>query len=326
MKRGIIGFLIVVVIVGAAIGTFQSRMASAGQPLPGAIFTTLPDGNVVNGNIYDEKCDVALNGGPSGQQSHHLPDGVYDVAVTDPSGGTVLGEGHGVVTINNGEGTFGPTSLCDLVSPLPYLDTPNPGGEYKVWLCVSGILYDNCSCKTDNFKVRPTTPTPTATPIPPTSTHTPVPPTSTDTITPVPPTQTPTSTPTNTSTQVPPTPTNTPVTSTATNTPVTPTATPIIPTSTPTSTPVTPTSTPRREHRHTPTPTSTPVPRVTLTPTRVSGLVPPAMVSKLTPQALPPTGEGGEREPNNLVNLNIAAFALLISGSAALALIRRRSH
>src|SRR5207247_1899769 len=120
--------------------SFGGSAAPAGN-VSGAIFTTLPDGSVVNGNIYAAKCDVALNGGPASPNSHHLPDGVYDVAVTDPSGKTVLGQGFEAVTISGGEGTFGPTSLCDLVEPSPYLTTPNNGGEYKAWLCVTGDLF-----------------------------------------------------------------------------------------------------------------------------------------------------------------------------------------
>src|SRR5206468_546014 len=45
-------------------------------------------------------------------------------------------------------------------------DTPNPGGEYKVWVSTD-CNFDNNSTKTDNFQVKsnPTpTPTPTATP------------------------------------------------------------------------------------------------------------------------------------------------------------------
>src|SRR5438093_2995459 len=167
---------------------------ASAHPLPGAIFTTLADGSVVNGNIYTAKCDVALNGGPSKPQSHHLPDGVYDVAVTDPSGKTILGEGIGVVVITGGAGTFGPTSLCDLVLPSPYLTTPNNGGEYKAWLCLTGKLYVNHDCKTDNFKIRErVTPTPTPTKI---GTPTPSP---TETATPTR-TATPTATETETST------------------------------------------------------------------------------------------------------------------------------
>lgn len=178
--RGIIRVLIVAIVAVIGIGTFTFDSAQA-HPMSGAIFTTLPDGSVVNGNVkeYDDKCDVALNGGPSGPQSHHLPDGDYDVVVTDPSGRTKLGVGVGVVTISNGVGTFGPTSLCDLVQPSPYGTTPNSGGEYKAWLCVSGQLYVNNSCKTDNFKVRasaspPVEPTPTP-PLEETPSPTPVP-------------------------------------------------------------------------------------------------------------------------------------------------------
>jgi hypothetical protein len=185
------------------------------HPLPGAIFTTLPDGSVVNGNIYSAKCDVALNGGPSSQKSHHLPDATYDVAVTDPSGKVVLGAGYGVVVLSGGNGTFGPTSLCSLVFPSPYDTTPNPGGEYKAWLCLGGRLFVNHDCKTDNFKLRPAaTPastSPTPTPIPasaPTPTPTPSP-----TATPTPtPAALPASTPTPivAGTSNPPVPTRTP--------------------------------------------------------------------------------------------------------------------
>lgn len=155
--RGKIILPLIAIIALAIVSTFQISTASA-HPLPGAIFTTLPDGSVVNGNIYTEKCDVALNGGPRNPQSHHLPDGVYDVAVTDPSGKIKLGIGEDVVTIANGRGTFGPISLCKLVRPSPYDTTPNPGGVYKAWLCESGQLFVHHDCKTDNFKVRPSAP------------------------------------------------------------------------------------------------------------------------------------------------------------------------
>src|SRR5713101_3888380 len=111
--------------LGLVVGiTGFSVPTTSAHPLPGAIFPPLPDGSVVNGNIYSAKCDVALNGGPSSPKSHHLPDGTYDVAVTDPSGKTVLGEGLAVVVIASGQGTFGPISLCSLVLPSPYLTTP----------------------------------------------------------------------------------------------------------------------------------------------------------------------------------------------------------
>src|SRR5262249_20222251 len=54
-------------------------------------------------------------------------------------------------------------------------DTPNPGGEYKVWVSTD-CNFDNNSSKTDNFQVRNTSPTPTPTPTAtPTATPTPTP-------------------------------------------------------------------------------------------------------------------------------------------------------
>lgn len=176
--RGIFLFLVAALVAVIGIGTLQFGSAAA-HPLSGAIFTTLPDGSVVNENVgYTDKCQVSLNGGPQGQSAHHLPDGTYDVGVTDPSGKVDLGKGLGAVVIANGIGTFGPISLCDLVDdPSPYRTTPNPGNGYKAWLCEQGELFINRSCKTDNFKVRPSAlppvePTPTT---PPTSVVTPTP-------------------------------------------------------------------------------------------------------------------------------------------------------
>ena len=48
--------------------------------LPGAIFTTLPDGSRVNANIYDGREDVYLDGGPGQNAPSHaagLPEGNY---------------------------------------------------------------------------------------------------------------------------------------------------------------------------------------------------------------------------------------------------------
>jgi hypothetical protein len=62
--------------------------------LPPAIYTTFPDGTVVNGNIYPSKEDVYLNGGPqSGCWQGGLPDGEYFYQITDPSGKWLLSEG-----------------------------------------------------------------------------------------------------------------------------------------------------------------------------------------------------------------------------------------
>ncbi len=156
--------------------------------LTGAIFTTNPQGNRVNQNIYASKLDVYLQGGPD-QQGAHVPDGLYYYRVTDPSGQTILyPDGYRTVMVTNN--VFPPTQLA------PFNDTPNNGDEYKVWL--SRVpTFDNRCTKTDNFKV--IVPAPTATPVPPTNT-----PTKTKT-----PAQAPSLTPTNTPTFTP-TPTNTP--------------------------------------------------------------------------------------------------------------------
>lgn len=59
----------------------------------GAIYTSLKDGELVNGNNYDSKADVYLNGGPPPSapcSASGLPDGEYYFQVTDPSGAVLL--------------------------------------------------------------------------------------------------------------------------------------------------------------------------------------------------------------------------------------------
>lgn len=126
-----------------------------GAQMPGAIWTT-DVSLTVDRNIYYNKCDVYLNGGPIKQNQPGLPDGDYYYKVTDPSGAVDLSENvkpltDRLVTVVNGK--FSGVQLC------PFEDTPNPGGEYKVWL----TSVDNYNlyggfipewCKTDNFKVK----------------------------------------------------------------------------------------------------------------------------------------------------------------------------
>jgi protocatechuate 3,4-dioxygenase beta subunit len=77
--------------------------------LPGAIFTTTPDGSIVNENVhYESKLEVYLDGGPpphAPQTAAGLPDGRYVFQVTDPSGKVLLSEdpsGYRVVEVANG--------------------------------------------------------------------------------------------------------------------------------------------------------------------------------------------------------------------------------
>ncbi|MFN8507912.1 MAG: hypothetical protein U0547_10145 [Dehalococcoidia bacterium] len=256
--------------------------------LTGAIFTTNAGCGTVNGNIYDAKTDVYLDGGPSNPGSAGLPDGEYYVKVTAPDG-TLLGTSVGTadetpVVVLNGE-----FAQCyQLMAILKrasnglagYDDTTNPGGEYKVW--VSRVsTFDPNESKTDNFKVKASEPTATATasntPVDPptatpTNTNTPTV-TATPTNTPVvPATPTPTNTATNTNT---PTPTNT---ATNTNTPT--------PTNTATNT-NTPTPTATATNTNTPTPTATATNTNTPTPTATTGTATPTTTATVTATATP---------------------------------------
>jgi hypothetical protein len=64
------------------------------DPLKGAIFTTTPDGSVVNANVqYTDKREVYLDGGPppnAPQKAAGLPDDLYVFQITNPSGAVLL--------------------------------------------------------------------------------------------------------------------------------------------------------------------------------------------------------------------------------------------
>ncbi|HEU5343421.1 MAG TPA: hypothetical protein VFU60_03670 [Ktedonobacterales bacterium] len=157
-------------ITGLVVALVNKAQAS---PLSGAIFTTDASGQLVNGNIYSDKSDVYLDGGPQNCASGSgLPDGNYYFQVTDPSGSTLLSsdaisEREVAVAADvfstyvgshaTGAGPCGSTT----VALAPYDDSPNNGGEYKVWVTpvdsyhegqgTFGFLSDQS--KTDNFKV-----------------------------------------------------------------------------------------------------------------------------------------------------------------------------
>ncbi len=163
MKRIWIGGL------AAALGLALTGGLGAHAP-SGAIFTTLPDGSAVNYNIYPSKFSVYLDGGP-GQNAPidaaGLDEGDYVFQVTSPSGKALLStdlarcrmvhvNANGVISAFIGgsaascnQGLNGPLALGEdgnhklgfdadhgavTVQLMPYLDTPNPGGEYKVWM------------------------------------------------------------------------------------------------------------------------------------------------------------------------------------------------
>jgi hypothetical protein len=150
---------------------------------------------------YQSKCEVYLNGGPGPKAPAHaagLPDGDYYFQVTDPNGSTLLSTdpvSNRRFTVNGGvitayTGTGGPPHptgvsqdhpelgaitirLANTSCPTDFLNTPNPGNVYKVWVTPVGSFLgsptnvDNAcsgSCshgfvhsqsKTDNFKAVP---------------------------------------------------------------------------------------------------------------------------------------------------------------------------
>lgn len=162
----------------------SSTAAPSGPPVSGAIFTTDSSGVPVNLNIYQNKEDVYLNGGPginAPADAAGLPDGTYSFQVTNPSGRDLLstddvgcrqftvvgGVIQDVVPFGNpscqhATGSDGEDGGAT-VQLFPYLDTTNNGGVYKVWVTPTNKL--NCArvkthcfvprySKTDNFKVR----------------------------------------------------------------------------------------------------------------------------------------------------------------------------
>ncbi len=125
--------------------------------LPGAIFTTVANGSEVNFNIYAHKDDVYLDGGPgpgAPQNAAGLNPGDYVFMVTDPSGKKPLSTdaagcrrftvSNGIITSVSVAGACQHVTGNDVdhgaltVQLMPYDDTPNKGGEYKVWVTPVG--------------------------------------------------------------------------------------------------------------------------------------------------------------------------------------------
>jgi hypothetical protein len=152
-------------IITAALLALLLIGSSIASAAPGAIFTTDSNCTGTNVNIFGNKADVYLDGGPHHPGSAGLPDGGYYVQVTEPNG-TVLGvstdaTGVPVTAVTVVAGEF---SNCYQLSAIlrtassgftvfGYDSTSNPGGEYKVW--VSSVpTFANSDSKTDNFKVK----------------------------------------------------------------------------------------------------------------------------------------------------------------------------
>jgi hypothetical protein len=175
-----VGAAVIALMIGVA------NTAAVAQQVTGAIFTTDMNSSFVNGNVYDFMEDVYLNGGPRPNApctAAGLPDGDYYFQVTDPSGGELLSrldettvdpienrrvtvyKGLMVQYLGNHDMGIGKCPGSITVQLFPFIQTPNPGGEYKVWMTpVGSYSYDPTKgshgfipskSKTDNFKVVP---------------------------------------------------------------------------------------------------------------------------------------------------------------------------
>lgn len=169
--------------------TLASGLASA-EAINGAIYTSRSDGVTVNANLYDAKSDVYLNGGPANApqcSGGALDDGDYVFQVTDPSGAVLLSSdgildrafrvAGGKISENLGTHPDSSDDPNDAILPgvcgsvaiqvIPYDDSPNGGGVYKIWITRISDFETACgvgvdcgldgfvpgSTKTDNFRV-----------------------------------------------------------------------------------------------------------------------------------------------------------------------------
>jgi hypothetical protein len=172
---------LVVSAMAAALLPITIQPAQANAPVSGAVFTTVDpdvdnsghclnggpgaDAGLVNCNIYDDKQNVWLSGGPDGNQPA-LADGTYVFAVLDPGGQgdandgadenlsdlaptTITGAGddwtNRVFTVSGGEISYGGTthtfdnaftqSQYGKIRLFGYDNTTNLGGVYILSVC-----------------------------------------------------------------------------------------------------------------------------------------------------------------------------------------------
>jgi hypothetical protein len=150
--------------IGFALVLVVTSVSAGGNAPSGAIFTTLPDGSEVNFNIYPSKDLVYLDGGPgpgAPATAAGLDDGTYVFQVTDPPGKTLLSTdpakcreftvSGGLITGVVAAGGCEHVTGLDIdhgattVQLLPYLDTPNNGGVYKVWATLESNYLAGCT-------------------------------------------------------------------------------------------------------------------------------------------------------------------------------------
>src|SRR5688572_20601944 len=101
----------------------------------GAFWTTSELGEV-DKNIYLNKCDLYLSGGPKGQTNNNLIDGDYYYQITDPNGDLLSTSPAANRIINVSDGFFTGLAVKDdaelSANDCGYSNATN--GEYKAWL------------------------------------------------------------------------------------------------------------------------------------------------------------------------------------------------
>jgi hypothetical protein len=184
-----IGVFMLSALTVLAFASIVGPREASGANISGAIFTTTAGGVTVNGNVYDNKADVYLNGGPNAGPhvvgssqctSAGLDDDDYYFQVTTPNGDILLStdlitsrQFHVAGGIWSYTGTHATTpSNCGVaIQLIPYSDS-NQTGEYKVWVTRVGDYSPSTKCqptsndancsfgflpsstKTDNFRIR----------------------------------------------------------------------------------------------------------------------------------------------------------------------------
>lgn len=150
-------------LIGAALVALLAAPALVSAQVPGALYTTDESCQGVNLNIYGDKDDVYISGGPTKKQPvTHLPDGEYYVKVTEPNGellGTSYPNKPFVVAGGEVQGCYQLSNILTWpdLETAGYMDTTNPGGVYKVWISQESDEdsdFPNHTSKTDNFKVK----------------------------------------------------------------------------------------------------------------------------------------------------------------------------
>ncbi|MEX0630355.1 MAG: hypothetical protein WEE67_08370 [Chloroflexota bacterium] len=147
-------------VLGSTVAILLTASPALGAPVSGAIFTTVAACDGTNVNIYSDKDDVYLDGGPVHEGAAGLPNGEYYVKVTEPDGtllGTSIGSGDDTpVVVVGGEfvSCYQLSSILikDSDASAGYDTSTNGGNVYKVWVCTDSDFTES-NCKTDNFKV-----------------------------------------------------------------------------------------------------------------------------------------------------------------------------